>query len=91
MPFMNQLENMENLVDSKVKFIAWHTWRSPVLIGVFSFAGGVAICLKGFIAKYAICDAPKKRPLNTLIMFDQATIAASLCQNDKLYLIVFMC
>ena len=60
-----------SVTNSSVHLILWNHWTSPIIIGCLFISGIVSLGLKGFIVKYVIRDAPKNRPVNLLIMFDQ--------------------
>ena len=79
----DQLEEifLEKIVDESIQILKWEGWKSWCLALFMSASGLCSLGFKALIINFVTRFAPKDRPLNTLILFQQVLlgVSATLC------------
>ena len=65
--------NWTHLVNESIQLVKWTGVNSVVLVIFTIFIGLVGMISKGLIINYVLRFAPKNRPINTLMLFEQVS------------------
>ena len=65
--------NWTHLVNESIQLVKWTGVNSVVLVIFTIFIGLVGMISKGLIIIYVLGFAPKNRPINTLMLFEQVS------------------
>ena len=65
--------NFTNFGNESIELVKWTGVRSVVLVIFTTFIGLVGMISKGLIIIYVLGFAPKNRPINTLMLFEQVS------------------
>ena len=65
--------NLTNFENESIQLVKWTGVKSVVLVIFTTFIGLVGMISKGLIIIYVLCFAPKNRPINTLMLFEQVS------------------
>jgi len=64
---------LESFDSKAILIFRWHSWKSPILVGLLVVAMVLSIGGKSMIINYIARFAPRGRPINIMIMIDQVT------------------
>ena len=78
---------LESFDSKAILIFRWHSWKSPILVGLLVVAMVLSIGGKSMIINYIARFAPRGRPINIMIMIDQVV---SVKESRKLKLIGFI-
>ena len=65
--------NWTHLVNESIQLVKWTGVNSVILVIFTIFIGLVGMISKGLIINYVLRFAPKNRPINTLMLFEQVS------------------
>ena len=69
----SRMLNWTNLVNESIQLVKWTGVKSVVLVIFTIFIGLLGMISKGLIINYVLRFAPKNRPINTLMLFEQVS------------------
>ena len=65
---------VEGTTDENVHLIQYSPVKTPILVASLGISCIVALSIKSIFIKYVLCHAPKRRPINTLILLEQVIL-----------------